>query len=126
MEQVRTIGQVLRASRDALGLSLRQVEDRTGGRIKNGYLSQVENGLVLRPSVEVLWRLAEVYGLEYGELLVLGGHHVPASSVRVDKLAVNGVPLSSLQDLSEAERDDLLAYLRYLRFRRRTGVTEGG
>jgi transcriptional regulator with XRE-family HTH domain len=114
-----SLSEYLRNSREAVGLTLRQVEEQTGGRVKNGYLSQVEGGHIVRPSPEVLWNLAGVYGVSYAELLGRAGHRVPAESIPDRRRAINGIPLSALQDLSDGERDELVRYLGYLRHRRR-------
>lgn len=109
------LGLFLKASREATGLTLRQVEVKTDGRVKNGYLSQLEGGHIVRPSPEVLWHLGQAYGLQYQELLRRAGHRVPVESVPERRRAINGIPLSALQDLTPAERDELVRYVSYLR-----------
>jgi transcriptional regulator with XRE-family HTH domain len=53
----------LRARREALGLTLRDVEAITEGRISNPYLSQLENGRIKRPSLTVALQLAATYAV---------------------------------------------------------------
>jgi transcriptional regulator with XRE-family HTH domain len=112
------VGTLLRQSREAMGLTLRQVEDQTERRVKNAYLSQVETGQIARPSPEVLWRLAGLYGLNYDDLLIRAGHRVAGDSTTPLHRSVNGIPLSALRDLTPAERRDVLSYIGFLRQKR--------
>jgi len=114
-----TLGEFIKDAREAGGLTLRQVEDRTNGRVKNGYLSQVESDRIARPSPEILWHLSEALGISYSELLIRAGHRVPTSGPAERRRAINGIPLSALQDLTPGERDELVRYMGYLRHRRR-------
>jgi HTH-type transcriptional regulator, competence development regulator len=116
--EAASLGSFLKASREATGLTLRQVEEKTSGRVKNGYLSQLEGGHIVKPSPEVLWHLGNAYGLQYQELLRRAGHRVPVESVPERRRAINGIPLSALEDLTPAERDELVQYVSYLRHRR--------
>jgi len=52
----------LKAARDAQGLSLSDLRDRTG--IDRGALSRLENGVRENPSVETLLRYAEAVGCQ--------------------------------------------------------------
>jgi transcriptional regulator with XRE-family HTH domain len=56
-----TLSDQLRQFRNARRLTLRHVEHDTG--ISNAYLSQLENGRARNPSLDVLRRLADVYGI---------------------------------------------------------------
>jgi len=121
----------LRASREASGLTLRQVQEQTGGVVKNGYLSQMENGAIGLPSPAILWQLANVYGLDYGDLLVRAGHRVPKEQVLDREQAIEGLPLHALRNLDEHERRELIDFIAYLQQRkkraasRRRGYPEG-
>ena len=114
----QAVGALLRQSREAMGLTLRQVEDQTEKRVKNAYLSQVETGQIARPSPEVLWRLAGLYGLNYDDLLIRAGHRVLGESTTPLHRSINGIPLSALRDLTPAERRDVLSYIGFLRQKR--------
>ncbi len=113
----RDFGAYIKSVRDALGLSLREVEERTGQMVKNGYLSQIEKGLINRPSPAILYQLAEVYQVPYRELLIRVGHHPPNDS-DVPQLP-QGLPLDLIGDLTPDERQDLLDYVAYLRHKRK-------
>jgi DNA-binding transcriptional regulator YiaG len=49
-----TIGPYLKSLREAKGLSLREVEAKTG--VSNAFLSQIESGKVKRPSPVMLYK----------------------------------------------------------------------
>jgi DNA-binding XRE family transcriptional regulator len=57
---VTELVQTLKAARDAAGLSLADVRDRTG--IDRGALSRLETGVRENPSIETLVRYAEAVG----------------------------------------------------------------
>lgn len=120
-----TLGETLRRARTMLRMSLRAVEAATGNAVTNGYLSQIEKGAATRPSPNVLWHLAQVYGLDYGVLLTRAGHHLPRDQVAAtDAQSVEGLPMSALADLTPDERAELAEYVQFLRFRRNAG--DGG
>jgi transcriptional regulator with XRE-family HTH domain len=66
------LGEVLRRARNYRGYSLRQVQDRTG--VLGAHLSQIERGQIRRPDPSLLWRLSELYSLDYGLLAQWAGH----------------------------------------------------
>ncbi len=110
---METLATVLKNRREELGLTLRQVEVKTG--ISNAYLSQLENQKIARPSPSVLRSLADAYRLPYAHLLELAGH--PPLSAR-DRRATVFRTSSGLEQLTKEEERQLLDYLRYLRTRR--------
>lgn len=112
------LGPFLKSTRRSVGLSLRDVEAKTD--ITNGYLSQIENQLISKPSPNVLFSLAELYGIDYSDLLERAGHRVPGApaGASVQGESLNGIPLRALEDLSEAEKTDLMDYLNYLKSKR--------
>lgn len=120
----QTLGSYLKAARLGLGLSLRAVEERTGKAVTNGYLSQIENGTATKPSPNILYHLAEAYGLDYSDLLIRGGHRVPQSNETTKRGIVPGFPMDALTELTESERADLLQYIAFLRSRRSPSPTE--
>lgn len=109
------LGELLRTSREAMGLTLREVEQRTKDRIKNAYLSQVETGQIQRPSPEVIWLLAELYGLDYEELLISAGHRIRRESQQQNSRALHGIPLKALQSLNPEQRRQVTNYIAFLR-----------
>ena len=71
------------AARRKRGWTLREAARRTG--VHNAHLSQIEKGVILRPSPSVLFQIGEVYGVRFDDLLKLagyvGGDASPAVSV---------------------------------------------
>jgi transcriptional regulator with XRE-family HTH domain len=110
-----TLGQRLRSARTAKGLSLREVERRTG--IHNAHLSQIENGRILKPEMALLWELAGLYDADYPELLRLAGHARGATSRPGEARERMTVALRALDELTPAERDDAMRYLQELQGR---------
>ena len=60
------IGRILRESREAKGLSLRQVEILTG--VSNPAISQIETGQIKSPAFHTIVSLCDVYGIEITKL----------------------------------------------------------
>ncbi len=133
---VHALGAYLKAVRNALGMTLRDVESRTDKAITNGYLSQIEKGMIKQPSPNVLWQLGRVYQLEYFDLLRRAGHHLPApehvtkgtgaphtggqrarGSAGKEGRPI-GLPKGAMDDLTEDEEQELLEYLALIRRRR--------
>lgn len=109
-----TLASFLRDARARLGLSLREVERRTG--ISNGYLSLLENGSARRPSPEFLVKLAGLYGASYELLMELAGYRAPQPVP-----SARSIPgLEDLDDLSPVEMEQLRAFVGYLRSARPT------
>lgn len=107
------MGHVLRNRRLQLGLSLRQVEEKTG--ISNAYLSQLENQKILQPTPTVLRKISDLYDISYSRLLKLAGHPVP---VKNEEKNVAFKISSGLEEISKEEEKELLEYLRFIRMRR--------
>lgn len=107
---MKSLGETLKESRELRGLTLRQVEEATG--ISNAYLSQLENGKILKPSANVLYKLSEAYNIDLPGLLRVAG-------IIEGQTTVNSQFLSQVATYSEAltpdEEQELLNYLRFLR-----------
>ena len=103
------IGNFLKEIRNSRGLSLRDVERLTEGKISNGYLSQLENGEIAKPSAVMLHRLAGAYGVDYALLMERAGF------VSESAAPANRVATSVLGELTPDEEEQLLNFLGYLR-----------
>ena len=68
-----SLGTFLKARREELGFSLRDVERITERRVSNPLFSQIETGKVENPSARTLSMLAAVYALDHGDLLRRAG-----------------------------------------------------
>jgi HTH-type transcriptional regulator, competence development regulator len=122
MEEQKTpaeLGTYLKDLRDAAGLTLRDVEEQTGGAVKNGYLSQIEKGLINKPSPGILFELAEVLGVSYRLLLIYAGHRVPEEQVTPDQRAIADLPLRAFAELDAEDRQALIEYAAFLRQRKK-------
>jgi HTH-type transcriptional regulator, competence development regulator len=122
MEEQKTpaeLGAYLKDLRDAAGLTLRDVEEQTGGTVKNGYLSQIEKGLINKPSPGILFELAEVLGVSYRLLLIYAGHRVPEEQVTPDQRAIADLPLRAFAELDAEDRQALIEYAAFLRQRKK-------
>ncbi len=79
-----TLGDDLKALREERHLSLRDVERLAkeaslGVELSNGYLSMLEGGKVRNPAPRVLFALAQVYEVDYLELMKAAGY-LPADA----------------------------------------------
>ena len=102
------LGETLASARQVKRWSLREVERRSG--IQNAHLSQIETGAIERPAPRILWTLAQLYGLEYRELLQLAGH--VESAARATPGAVVGQALRRMGDLTPEQQKEVLEFIR--------------
>lgn len=63
-----SFGAWLAKTRKTRGLTLRDVERITEGRVSNSYLSQLEGGSIKQPSVIMLHRLAAALAVDFVDL----------------------------------------------------------
>jgi len=110
------LGEQLRAMRDMHGLSLRAVETATG--ISNAYLSQIETGKVEKPAPNILYKLAELYGTSYDDLMSLAGHLTRRDPTENRPRVLTQAALSAMSELTPEEEEELMNYLSFIRARR--------
>lgn len=126
-------GLYLKQTRERLGLSLRKVQDLTEGRVRNAFLSQIENGKVRLPNIDLLYDLCGVYGLDLWNLMWRAGYRIPQEEFPEDEDTVDirdemiyAVAIEKLQDLQLTleELDEVLAYANFIKERgpRRIGA----
>lgn len=108
------LSEVLVRARKEKGWSLREVERRT--QIHNAHLSQIETGTIGRPDPNILWLLADVYDLEYLDLLEIAGHTERGS--RGARRSLMGAALRALGELEPQEQQEVLAFMDKLRARK--------
>jgi transcriptional regulator with XRE-family HTH domain len=116
MPTPRTLGDTLKAARNAAGLSLRDVERRTG--VRSGHLSQIETNAIGRPEMAILWELAAVYDLDFSDLLRLAGYGDAETPSARQRQRIT-VALRAMSELSPAEQAEALRYMAELKGRRR-------
>jgi HTH-type transcriptional regulator, competence development regulator len=110
-----TLGAALRAARAERGLSLRDVERRTG--IRNAHLSQIETDTIAKPEMAILWDLADLYELDFALLLSLAGLTQPVESAGRARQRMT-VALRALEELSPEEQAATLAFIADLKAQR--------
>ena len=108
------LGRFLQKARSDKKLSLRAVEDATGGDVSNAYLSQLETGKVTKPSPHILYSLSEVYGVPYETLMQRAGYIVPSSAKREGEKHGKAATFA-IDNLSSEEEKQLLDFLKYIR-----------
>lgn len=107
---MKSLGQTLKAARESIPLTLRQIEEAIG--ISNAYLSQLENDKIKKPSANVLYKLSNILNVELDTLLAASGI-IEKDAVKPNKL-LNTVAFST-QTLTPQEEDELLQYLKFIR-----------
>jgi tetratricopeptide (TPR) repeat protein len=80
--ETREFGTRLRELRKQVGLSQRELADKTG--VHFSYLSKIESGVMPPPSTQVILRLAEVLNADKDELMLLAGK-VPSDIAQILK-----------------------------------------
>lgn len=99
-------------------MTLRQVEDATEKQVSNAYLSQIENGKVRRPSPNILYVLAELYGVSFEGLMERAGYYLKSTTRRPDARHGRAATFAE-HDLTPDEEAQLLDFLKFLRMRKR-------
>ena len=112
-----TLGSYLASLRTAKRLTLRQVEEATDNEVSNAYLSQLEHDRIAKPSPNILYNLAEVYGVAY-EMLMKRAGYIVAERSREASESHGRIATFAIDNLTPEEEDELLDYLAYIRSRR--------
>lgn len=107
----RRVGEALRRARLYRRWSLREVERRTGR--PNAYLSQIERGVIRRPDPVVVWRLADLYGLNFELLMQWAGQDVSKPSDPLDDSTMSTL-IKQIVNLDENQRIRAVALLEEL------------
>ena len=94
------------------------------GTEHRGYLSQIENDKIQQPSPNVLHALAEIYGIDYGQLMEMAGHITPSKS-RSHNQRHGRVATFADHNLTPAEEAELIEYLQFIRRRKRSSAKTG-
>jgi len=115
-----TLGRYLASIRADRKLTLRQVEEATNKKVSNAYLSQIETDKIQKPSPNILYVLADLYGISYENLMERAGYITPTAD-RPKHKKHGRVPTFAEHHLTPQEEEELLAYLEHLRRRKRPG-----
>lgn len=115
-----SLGGYLLMRRQLKRMSLREVQENSGGVVSNAYLSQLENGHTARPSPHILHALAEVYEVPYVTLMEKAGYlsasvvsTMPGTTQRIHR--GRAAATRAVEDLTPEEEEELLKYLAFLR-----------
>ena len=108
-----SIGAVLRQAREVRSLSA--VDAARAAGISAAYLSKLENDAVKKPSPPVLLQLSEALAVPYADLMRLSGYRVPGEPTASPGATVSAALFA---DVTDDERDELVAYLAWYRVRR--------
>ena len=112
---MKNYGDYIKALRESKGLTLREVEKKT--EISNAYLSQLESSKIKQPSPTTLYKIAELYGVQYEILMEKVGYPVPQN--RMVNAKNNERVSHRLGSVSKEEELELLEYLKFIRSRRK-------
>jgi transcriptional regulator with XRE-family HTH domain len=112
-----SFGAHLARLRNAAGLSLRQVEEATGGEVSNAYLSQLENNKIAKPSPNILHVLAGVYAASYEDLMKRAGYFTSDADPAGRRQAKAAT--FAIQNLTPEEEKILIDYLAFIRKQKR-------
>lgn len=97
-EEIEALGREIRRRRQSLGLTLAQLEERTG--IGANYIGTIETGK-RDPGLSVVLRIARGLDVDPGELL--GLPELPADAIEAGKL-VSGLPAAVRKPLTNTLR----------------------
>src|SRR3954470_24255373 len=90
------LGRTLKSVREMRGQSLKAVAEPA--EISPAYLVKLEKGDVATPSPHILFRLAQVLGVEYLELMRLAGYVVPEAGERRSGALAQALSSQNLTD----------------------------
>ncbi len=106
--EVQTLGSLLKAKREAGGLSVTQLAARLG--VSRPYLSRLERGEYAHPSVRVLTQLAKCLDVRSEDLYALGGYLLPS-----DLPSFSSYLSAKHPDWPEGVRAELIEFHDFLR-----------
>ena len=115
-----TLGQYLASIRTGRRLTLRQVEEATNKEVSNAYLSQIENDKIKQPSPNILHALANLYAIDYENLMEMAGY-IGSTGLRSTDKRHGRVATFAEQNLTPEEEAALVEYLQFMRTRKRPG-----
>jgi transcriptional regulator with XRE-family HTH domain len=102
-KQAKELGRQLRARREELGLSLRQLEKLTD--VDNGTIARIEQGAFAAPAPDKLARIAEGLGLSLADVFGLAEYAVPSDLPSFQpylRSKYRDMPRGAVDDLNKA------------------------
>jgi len=103
-------GEYLHKLRDERGWSLRDIQEKTKGEVSNAYLSQLESGKKNIPTLKVIQKLADAFGLPIEVLLKEAGYASPDLAAKKEA----GVIFRGYEQLSPKNRQIMQEMLKTL------------
>jgi transcriptional regulator with XRE-family HTH domain len=108
-EEEQSLGDFLRTIRTSIPMTLREAEKASG--VSNAYLSQLEQGKIVKPSPHFLHKLAAAYGVSYDSLMERAGYITKGPSPRL----TGRLATFANKELTAEEERELLKFLGYIR-----------
>ena len=81
--------------------------------ISNAYINQIENGKIKQPSINMLFSLADYYGISRTYMLDLAGFPIDYEKKSDTKL------IAAIEMLNNEEKSELYDFIKYLCFKRK-------
>ena len=107
------LGEYLTNLRLARKLTLREIEEATGRKVSNAYLSQLEHGRIKKPSPNILHELSCIYGVPYSNLMEKAGYITEKQDRAAGPDGKEGI--FSGKKITSEEEEELLKYLAFIR-----------
>jgi HTH-type transcriptional regulator, competence development regulator len=114
-----SLGKYLASIRADRKMSLRDVEEATRKQVSNAYLSQIETEKIKQPSPNILHALAELYVINFENLMQMAGYITSAK--RADTERHGRVATFAEHNLTAEEETEMLRYLEFMRNRKKPG-----
>lgn len=114
-----SLGKYLASIRTDRAMSLREVEEATRKQVSNAYLSQIETEKIKQPSPNILHALAELYAIDFENLMQLAGYITSAK--RADTERHGRVATFAEHNLTADEEAEMIRYLKFMRDRKKPG-----
>lgn len=120
----KRLGAFLHHLRQQRGWSLRDVEGKTDGKVHNAYLSQIESGKILRPSLETLVQLSLAFQIDFWALVTESGL-IPSDAPERQKASrpphpLEVIPRKKVEDLTFDELELISEFIDFVKSRRKT------
>lgn len=114
-----SLGKYLASIRTDREMSLREVEEATRKQVSNAYLSQIETEKIKQPSPNILHALAELYAIDFENLMQMAGYITSAK--RADTERHGRVATFAEHNLTAEEEAEMIRYLKFMRDRKKPG-----
>mgnify|MGYP001548442577 FL=1 len=111
----QTLGDFLSYVRLSKKMTLREVEEASNGSVSNAYLSQLGKGRISKPAPNIRRALADVFAISYERLMEKAGYIASTTSSKSQSGKHGRAATFADEHLTQAEEEELLRYLAFLR-----------